>query len=103
MAAGLLVYPGLGHFFLKRFRRGILWALVFSVPMAGCLYLVGSELTSLSVKLLSPTGDPDFDITPLVKGLALSLVGIVVYLAAAVDCWLISRRSEARTDLPAEP
>ncbi len=102
VAASVLVFPGLGHFLLRRFRRGLLWALAFGLPMSACLYLVGSELTTLYAQLLDPVGTPNLEIGLLVRALGCALVGILVYLGSALDCFWLTRR-DARRSPPVEP
>jgi hypothetical protein len=102
LAVNILVFPGLGHFLLKRFRRGVFWALSFALPLGACLYLVGSELTTLYAQLLSSVGEPDIKIGVLLRALACALVGILVYLGSALDCFWLTRQ-KAQQSPPVEP
>jgi LCP family protein required for cell wall assembly len=79
------LYPGLGHAYLARWRRALLWAILPTIGLIAIgLYVAGQDLVTLA-------GEVAVDPTPF---LFILLVDFVYRLAAVLDAWrLASDRS----------
>ncbi len=77
------VFPGLGHAYLHRWLRALLWA---ALPIIGIAAIVGLAQTSSRDELIELIADPDF-----LNGLLLFLVFDLIYrLIAVVDAYRLA-------------
>lgn len=101
----LTVYPGMGHLYLKRRGKGILYIFLTTLILLGGLArfisvmfalantrYVHTDLVHQSLKLIVETWRLD---TPILLGFIFAL--IFVWILAAVDCWWTLKEVRKRT------
>lgn len=100
VALSMLVYPGTGHFLLKRWIRGATWAVIFSAVLFSVVAVMGVTMAQMSSQMMSPSGDVTFDFQQLALGAVLGLATFVIWGMAAADAWWISRQVPAANPAP---
>ncbi len=88
-----LVYPGIGHFFLKKYTVGAIFICSFSVP----LYFVISEIFAKTIKIAEQirNGEIPLDLAAISESLTRSTVAvdaqqINIKMYVLVAIWIIA-------------
>ncbi len=86
------LYPGAGHFFLKKYAFSVAFACAFSVP----LYYIISETTTKAMHIVEQikNGEMALDITKISESLTSAAVGldtqeVNIKMYAVIIIWLI--------------
>lgn len=100
-----LVYPGVGHFFLKKSRMGFIFAGTFSIP----LYFVISEIIAQAEKVVDQItrGEIALDSATISASLSSSMSGvegqalnmnfyvlIIIWVIAIIDAYRLGMTSK---------
>lgn len=91
LALSLAVFPGAGHFVLKKPLRGALWAGAFSLPLGAALVVLATTLPKVFESMMSPTGAVEFDLKSMLYVVGFCLVSFVLYGLTAFDAFLVWR------------
>jgi hypothetical protein len=98
-----LVYPGVGHFFLKKYVFGAVFAAIFSVP----LYLITREIIVKAKNIVEhiKNGEIPLDISVISASLSTSPVGVdaqeltikmyvlvIIWFIAIIDSYRLARK-----------
>lgn len=95
MALSLLVFPGSGHFYLKKWVRGLVWGGIFSVLTLSSLATVAPAVSGAFDSLMSTSGEVSFDTQRLGMAAMGGVWTFLSYLLAALDCWWAARQAAA--------
>lgn len=98
-----LVYPGIGHFFLKKYTQCAVFAVAFSVP----LYFVFSEVMTKAERIAQQiqNGEIPLDITAISNAVTSATLAadtqefnfniyllFIIWLIAIIDCYRLGQK-----------
>lgn len=92
LALSLLVFPGTGHFLVKRYGRGLSWGALFGLMTLAMLAIVGANLSKVMDGMMSPTGDVPIDVNQVFLLAVLGLGLFLVWALAGLDVLWLTRR-----------
>ncbi len=82
----LAVYPGAGQIYNRQVAKGVVFAVLFTVPMVGVLWIL-ARAAAIFMGAVTTLGEPPDLVAMLKPGIPWAAGCAVVYAAAAWDAW----------------